>query len=189
MKDIYTPKPLICLNFSHMSVILMLNWFSAKINYSQMTRKLMVVFSKQIKVRFAHTDAAGIMFYPRYFGLINDLVEDWFGEAIGFDFKHLHIDEKRAVPTAHIHADFFRPSFMHDMLTFSLELTKIGNSSISLVVRASAKRDADHEERLKVSMVLVHMDMNTGKSLAWPDNMRAAMQKWLAAASTEGTAR
>ena len=135
----------------------------------------MAIFSRTIKVRFAHTDAAGIMFYPRYFGLVNDVVEDWFGDGLGFDFKHLHIDEKRAVPTAHIRADFFRPSFMHDMLTFTLELTKVGNSSISIIVKA---RSAD-EERLKISLILVHMDMATGKSLLWPDDMRAALNTWL----------
>jgi 4-hydroxybenzoyl-CoA thioesterase len=135
----------------------------------------MPTFNRDIKVRFAHTDAAGIMFYPRYFGLVNDVVEDWFGDGIGFDFKHLHIDEKRAVPTAHIKADFFRPSFMHDKLTFSLNLTKLGTSSISLIVRAAS----EGEDRLKVSLILVHMDMVSGKSLPWPDDMRAAMQKWL----------
>jgi len=132
-------------------------------------------FEKQVKVRFAHTDAAGIMFYPRYFGLVNDLVEDWFGEGLGFDFKHLHIDEKRAVPTVHLKADFFRPSFMHEMLTFSLELNKVGSSSISIVVQANCNT----ENRLKVSLILAHMDMASGKSMPWPDDMRAALQKWL----------
>jgi len=139
----------------------------------------MTIFTKNIKVRFAHTDAAGIMFYPRYFGLINDVVEDWFSEGLGFDFKHLHIDEKRAVPTAHIKADFFRPSFMYDMLTFELMLTKIGTSSISLKILASSSDGTDKEERLKVSLILVHMDMETGNSLPWPDDMRAALNNWL----------
>jgi len=141
----------------------------------------MVLFERNIKVRFAHTDAAGIMFYPRYFGLVNDVVEDWFGDGLGFDFKHLHIDEKRAVPTVHIKADFFRPSFMHDMLTFTLALTKVGTSSISIVVRANFEKDGQTEERLKVSMILAHMDMATGKSLPWPDDMRAAFNTYLPA--------
>ncbi|MCJ9429961.1 acyl-CoA thioesterase [Kordiimonas marina] len=135
----------------------------------------MAVFEKQVQIRFAHVDAAGIMFYPRYFGLINDLVEDWFGEGLGFDFKHLHIDEKRAVPTAHIEADFMRPSRMHDQLTFSLMATRIGTSSCHLSVMACAQA----EERLRVKLVIVHMDMATGKALPWPDDIRAAMRPWL----------
>lgn len=139
----------------------------------------MATFSRDIKVRFAHTDAAGIMFYPRYFELVNNHVEDWFGDGLGFDFKHLHIDEKRAVPTAHIKADFFKPSFMHDELTFSLDLTKVGTSSIAFIVRARCGPSGQEEDRLKVSLILVHMDMETGKSLPWPDDMRNALNKWL----------
>lgn len=139
----------------------------------------MPLFEKQIKVRFAHTDAAGIMFYPRYFGLVNDVVEDWFGEGLGFDFKHLHIDEKRAVPTVHIKADFLRPSFMHDELTFTLALNKVGSSSISIVVLANSFVDGAREKRLKVSLILAHMDMASGKSMPWPDDMRAALESWL----------
>ncbi|TNE61429.1 MAG: acyl-CoA thioesterase [Alphaproteobacteria bacterium] len=136
----------------------------------------MAAFEKQVQVRFAHTDAAGIMFYPRYFGLINDLVEDWFGEGLGFDFKHLHIDEQRAVPTAHIEADFLKPSRMHDRLTFSLAVTRLGASSCHLAVAARA----DSEDRLKVKLVIVHMDMASGAALPWPDDMRAAMGRWMA---------
>jgi len=135
----------------------------------------MAAFTKTVKIRFAHVDAAGIMFYPRYFGLINDLVEDWFGEGLGFDFRHLHIGEKRAVPTAHIEADFIAPSRMHDMLTFSLAVTRIGTSSCHLTVTACAQA----EERLRVKLVIVHMDMATGKALPWPVDMRAAMRPWL----------
>lgn len=134
-------------------------------------------FRKSVKIRFAHTDAAGIAFYPRYFGLINDLVEDWFGEGLGFDFRHLHIDEQRAVPTVHIEADFIGASHMHDVLDFSLALRKIGTSSITLDIGATCKG----EDRLKMTFVIVHMDMTTGKSLPWPQDMRDAMKPWLLA--------
>ena len=33
-----------------------------------------------LPIRFRHCDAAGIVFYPRYFEMMNDLVEDWFAE-------------------------------------------------------------------------------------------------------------
>lgn len=135
----------------------------------------MTAFRKSVTIRFAHTDAAGIAFYPRYFGLINDLIEDWFGEGLGFDFKHLHIDEKRAVPTVHIEADFIGASRMHDMLDFSLTLRKMGTSSITLDIGATCGK----QDRLKMTFVIVHMDMVTGKSLPWPAEMRAAMARWL----------
>ena len=35
-------------------------------------------FVSQVEVRFRHFDPAGIVFYPRYFEMINDFVEEWF---------------------------------------------------------------------------------------------------------------
>ncbi|NVJ98501.1 MAG: acyl-CoA thioesterase [Alphaproteobacteria bacterium] len=134
----------------------------------------MPAFTKEISIRFAHTDAAGIAFYPRYFGLINDLIEDWFA-AIGFDFKHLHIDEKRAVPTVHIEADFLAASRMHDVLEFALVLKHIGRSSIHLDISAQS----GGEVRLRMKFVIAHMDMESGTSLPWPNDMRTAMTNWL----------
>ena len=140
-------------------------------------------FKKKVKVRFADTDAAGIMFYPRYFGMINDLVEDWFDEGLGFDFAFLHLKAKRSVPTAHIEADFLHPSKMHDTLTFEIAVTKLGTSSCALAVKARCGT----EQRIKASLVIVHMDMETGKTLPWPDDMRHQMSKWMAAENDNST--
>src|SRR5260370_493059 len=35
-------------------------------------------FVSQVQVLFRHCDPAGIVFYPRYFEMVNDLVEEWF---------------------------------------------------------------------------------------------------------------
>ena len=134
----------------------------------------MAVFKNDVQVRFAHVDAAGIMFYPRYFGLINDLVEDWFAQALGSSFRQLHLIERRAVPTAHIEIDFRAPSKLEDQLVFSLYVERLGGSSCTLCVAAHC----DAETRLTGKLVLVHMDMKTGKSLPWPDDLRAAMAQW-----------
>lgn len=135
----------------------------------------MTVFEKQIKVRFRHVDAAGIMFYPRYFELINDVVELWFDDGVGESFNQLHLVESRAVPTAHVTADFHAPSRLEDELTFELSVTRIGTASCSLDITASC----EGQKRLSANVVLVHMDMETGKSLPWPQHTRDAMTPWL----------
>ncbi|WP_420430431.1 acyl-CoA thioesterase [Kordiimonas sp.] len=145
----------------------------------------MPVFSKNVQVRFAHVDAAGIMFYPRYFGLINDLVEDWFADGLGFSFRQLHLVEKRAVPTAHIEVDFHAPSKLDDKLTFTLAVERLGGASCHLKIAATCGDEA----RLSGNLVLVHLDMATGQSLRWPDDMRAKMANWPANNTENGTER
>ena len=34
-------------------------------------------FERSVLIRFHHCDPAGVAFYPEYFVLFNELVEDW----------------------------------------------------------------------------------------------------------------
>src|SRR6185436_3793006 len=67
-------------------------------------------FVTQKLIRFHHCDPAGIVFYPQYFVLMNELVEDWFNRALGVDFARFHTEMRRGIPMAHIECDFLAPS-------------------------------------------------------------------------------
>jgi acyl-CoA thioesterase FadM len=67
-------------------------------------------FEEEVLVRWAHTDPAGIVFYPRYFEMINALVEDWFAGPLGCDFETLHGEFGTGVPTVSIECEFVRPA-------------------------------------------------------------------------------
>ena len=88
-------------------------------------------------IRFHHCDPAGIVFYPQYFVLMNELVEDWFDDGLGHPFSTFHGAERLGLPMAHLECDFFAPSRVGDRLKFRLEVEKIGNSSMTLAVTAS----------------------------------------------------
>ena len=40
--------------------------------------------SLRIQIEWGHCDPAGIVFYPRYVELCNEMVEDWFADGLGF---------------------------------------------------------------------------------------------------------
>jgi len=130
-------------------------------------------FTREIIVRFEHCDAAGIMFYPRFFALVNETVEDWFA-SLGFDFKSLHVDQRKGVPTVRIESEFVAPVRMGDVLKQSLGVQAIGTSSLELkhlaVVgdRAVARFD----------QTLVFTDLNAMKAEPWPADLRAAIAKF-----------
>src|SRR5687767_2311915 len=88
-------------------------------------------FTRDIIVRFEHCDAAGIMFYPRFFALVNETVEDWFA-SLGHSFKTLHIDQRKGVPTVRFESEFVAPVRMGDVLRQSLGVEAIGNASLNL---------------------------------------------------------
>ena len=54
-----------------------------------MTGHAPIVFERPVRIRFAHCDPAGIVFFPQYLTLTNVLVEDWFTEALRVDYAEM----------------------------------------------------------------------------------------------------
>lgn len=107
-------------------------------------------------VRFAHCDPAGIVFYPRYAELCNEVVEDWFRDGLGIDFRHLQEVLRLTIPAVRLDVEFISPSVYEDVLDFSLEVMAIGRSSLSLSLAASC----NNQERVRffLKVVLVSVD-------------------------------
>lgn len=123
------------------------------------------------KALFKHCDPAGIVFYPRYFEMINDCVETFF-DHIGFPFETLH--KTGAVPTAQIETVFHTSSRHGDQLTLSLDLTRIGNASLGVSVRANS----GDESRFSTKLTLVHIN-SSGLPTQWPDQVREAFSPFI----------
>ncbi len=141
----------------------------------------MAAFKRDITVRFQHADPAGMVFYPRYFEMINQVVEDWFAQGLGLDFHKLHTDLGHGVPTVHIEADFKRPSRLGEVLTFALAVQKLGRSSFTLALGATCAG----EERLRATAVLAYVGLDELRATPIPDELRAAMKPYLAGAEIE----
>ncbi|MDI5986221.1 thioesterase family protein [Halomonas sp. M4R5S39] len=125
-------------------------------------------FTTRHKVRFQHCDPAGIVFYPRYFEMINAVVEDWFAEVVGHDFSTLHVTSRTSVPTASLETDFHAPSRLGETLTFELAVRAVGRTSLALRIVA---RCGD-QPRLTCDSTLVFVDLESGRPLPWPETMR-----------------
>ncbi|MGD9979034.1 MAG: acyl-CoA thioesterase [Hyphomonadaceae bacterium] len=127
-------------------------------------------FARDTIVRFEHCDAAGLIFYPRFFGLVNEMVEDWFA-SLGHSFKSLHIDQRKGVPTVRLDTEFVRPVCIGDMLRQSLGVESIGNSSLSL------KHIATIGERrvARFDQTIVFTNLASMKAEPWPADLRAAI--------------
>jgi 4-hydroxybenzoyl-CoA thioesterase len=119
------------------------------------------------KVLFKHCDPAGIVFYPRYFEMINDCVEQFFESALHWPFEELHVDG--AIPTVSSEVRFRAPSRHGDMLRFALSVAKLGDTSMVLDFTVHA----GDELRLEGQSVLVRVGLD-GKPKPWPDRVRAA---------------
>lgn len=108
------------------------------------------------RIRFSHCDPAGIVFYPRYVELFNEVVEDWFADGIGIDFHALHEDHGLGIPIVRLEVEYLAPSRYGDLLTFRLQVAEIGNASLKLEIGAHAGVQLRVRAHLKV--VLASME-------------------------------
>jgi len=129
-------------------------------------------FTVRAQVRFAHIDAAGIVFYPRFFEMLNGAVEDWFASRLACDFATLHKRRGLGVPTVHLETNFLRACELGEWLDITLDVQILGESSVTLAFVFAAAG----ETRLSGKVVLVCMHLAQKRALAWPDDLRAAMQ-------------
>ncbi len=131
-----------------------------------------MTFTRLVPVRFRHCDPAGIVFYPRYFEMVNDVLEDWFAE-LGLEFGSMHRNTSQGVPTLKLEAEFLRASYLGEVLEWTLKVARLGESSFDLRYEA---RCAD-ELRVKVltKLVFVENDRESLKSRPIPEALRRKM--------------
>ena len=138
------------------------------------------VFTTLVPIRFAHCDPAGMTFFPRYFELVNGVVEDWMSEKLGQSFREMHLDRKAGVPTVKIECAFLSPGRVGDILEFSLSVLHIGRSSFT--IRVAAHQAASGGKVLETTNVLVYSSLLDGaKSQEIPLALRQEMSRFLIA--------
>ncbi len=127
-----------------------------------------MTFEMTQKVLFKHCDPAGIVFFPRYFEMMNDCVETFFAQGLKYPFEDLH--RTAAVPTAQIETRFARPSHHGDILVLQLGILHVGTTSTRYEMNARC----GEELRFATTATLVYVDAS-GKAVPWPDPLRKAL--------------
>lgn len=136
-------------------------------------------FHVQKQVRFAHCDPAGIVFYPRYAGLVNEVVEDWFAAGLRVGFPELHEQRKLGIPAVRLEMDFLATSRYGDLLDFTLRVRELGRSSAQLEIAAACAAELRLRARLKV----VLMSLESHRSVPFDEDWRARLLPFLEPAS------
>ncbi|HWT36806.1 MAG TPA: thioesterase family protein, partial [Paraburkholderia sp.] len=93
-------------------------------------------FDMPVRIRFAHCDPAGIVYFPQYLVMTNMLVEEWFNERLSIDYAHMIQTRRVGLPIVKLECEFSRPSRMGETLTLALGVTRIGRRSIGIDIVA-----------------------------------------------------
>ncbi len=115
-----------------------------------------------------------MVFFPQYFVMLNNLVEDWFTQGLGIHYATLIGTRRIGLPTVSLQSEFVAPSRMGEPLDFELQVTRIGQKSFSLNVvgRGAA------ELRLRLKQVLVTTALDGDHAIDIPLDVRAALARY-----------
>ncbi len=131
-----------------------------------------MVYTFSQKILFKHCDPAGIVFYPRYFEMINDCIETFFSDCLNWSFDTMH--PQAGVPTASIGVDFTAPSRHGDQLVLTLTVVKLGQTSIAFDIRGKC----EDEIRFVAKSTLVHTEAD-GCPRPWPVSARQKITEYM----------
>lgn len=129
-------------------------------------------FERERTIRFSHCDPAGIVFFPQYLVMLNDLNEEWFGELLGAPYADLIGRRRTGLPTVSLQCEFSAVSRMGETVTLGLSVERLGTKSITL--RHGCRRG--DEARFAIRQVLVTTDLHTHRAIHIPADLRAAIE-------------
>lgn len=128
-------------------------------------------YRRSYQIEFNHCDPAGIVFYPRYFELINSVIENYFADVADYSFARIHLEGKgNAVPAVSLAAEFLAPSRLGDLVEFLLDVERLGASSLTLLIKGSCQG----EPRISARITVVWTE--NMKAVAWPDPIRQRIE-------------
>jgi len=132
-------------------------------------------FERTQIVRFAHCDPAGIVFFPQYLVMLNELVEDWFDRGLKIPYASVINQRRLGLPTLRLECEFSAVSRLGDLLTQRLAVRRVGRSSLELGI----EMHGGDERRLRVSQVLVCTSLQTHRPEPLPDDVRSAVKPFV----------
>lgn len=134
-------------------------------------------FIKKEQIRFRHTDFAGIVFYPRFLEMLNDLVEDWFDEALNRPFSKIH--ETNGIPTVDLKVQFKNAARIGEILTKKLWVKELKSSSVVCGFHfVNQQEKTVLEGEVTLVNVAIAEDRKTIKAEAFNDEVKAKIEKY-----------
>ena len=135
-------------------------------------------------VRFAHCDPAGIVFYPRFFELMQEATEDFFRDAIGMPFDRIVTTDGIVMPAVSLDVRWHAPSRLAETLAIDVGIARLGTASIDFAYEMSC----NGERRMSARTKQVQTRRETGRATPIVEPMRSRLMRHLVALPEGGFA-
>ena len=134
-------------------------------------------FSTRFKVRYPEVDAQRIVYNSRYLEYVDVAISEfwpWTGmEALGPIWTEAEFNVR------HVEIDYLRPFGMNDEIEAFVRIERVGGTSIT--ERFEFCHAATGELHCAILMVIVQVDLVTGRPLPITGDVRAALERLIPA--------
>ncbi|TMA29893.1 MAG: acyl-CoA thioesterase [Deltaproteobacteria bacterium] len=135
----------------------------------------MAAFEHRLRVRFQHTDPAGIVFFANIFVYCHEAFEE-FLRAGGLPLEEfLSGKRKQVLPLGHAEADFKRPFRYGTLVTVRVSVGRVGERSFRLEYELS---DEAGEQLATAATAHIAVDRATGQSTALDPQLKSFLEKY-----------
>lgn len=134
-------------------------------------------------VKWGDSDAAGVVYTPRFLHFAVEAAEVWFKHLTGAHWIHFSRPRGIELPPITAHLDFHHALWPDDTLDLTVRVAKIGRSSHTVTV-AGHNQDGTHSFDSTVTYVAI--DPVVRKSQPMPEELRAMLVAYQQACSDGG---
>ena len=138
----------------------------------------MAVFEHRFRVRFQHTDPAGIVFFANILVYCHEAYEELL-RAGGMPLEEFLGKREQTLPLGHAEATFKRPFRAGQLVTVRVSVGRIGERSFRLEYDLYGE---EGEHLATAATVHVSVDPATGRSIAIAPQLRALLERYAPAA-------
>ena len=130
-------------------------------------------FSTTFRVRYAEIDGQKVVFNSRYLEYADVAVSEywpWTGisAALGAEWHEAEFHVRRA------EIDYLKPFVLGDSIEVAMRIERIGRSSLTQYLELAHAET--RELRCTITMVVVNVDLATGKPAPLPERVRAYLE-------------
>jgi 4-hydroxybenzoyl-CoA thioesterase len=128
------------------------------------------------RVRFDEVDAAGIVYFARFFTWCHDAMEAMLSAVQG-GYVNLVNVRRLGFPAVHAEADYAAPLRFGEEVHIAATVERLGKSSIA--IRFELTRASDHDLVATLRHVVAVTDLDAMRARSIPDDVRAALEPWM----------
>lgn len=145
-------------------------------------------FTTTVHVTFGDCDPAGILYFARIFEFSHQVFEE-FIEASGIGWANWFRKGPYFVPLKHVESDYTKPLLPGRYYQVIAEVSRLGDSSFQMQYSflgsasgAPAEKSFTEDAPIHAVVKMVHVfaDANTKKKCPIPEDVRSALQRFLA---------